>query len=343
MKSIPDEAAQRIALIARSADGHFGGSAGYQLVPRRIGPGVRSDAGERYPHLRSEVRQSFSLRRGGLSHGRHGPATVENWVRQLSIVVSHEPRIPLARLAKTKRPVHVADLRAEPAYKAGFAPLVTLVDNGGARTLVIVPMLKERALVGAIAMCRQEVRPFTDKQIALVTNFAAQAVIAIENTRLLNELRQRTADLTESLEQQTATSKVLDVISRSAFDLHAVFEAVVESSVGLCGAERGLIHRFDDEMLRIASSYNTSPQILEWIAQHPIRPGTDNAAARAALERGTIHIPDVQADPDYTYGAKDIRVVLHSANNSTARSASRPACRNAHREGRLSVSPTRRQ
>src|SRR5262249_28950755 len=100
-------------------------------------------------------------------HGQ--PAYIENRVRQLPIVVSHEPRVPLARLAKTKRPVHVADLRAEPAYKAGFAPLVTLVDNGGARTLVIVPMLKERTLVGAIAIYRQEVRPFTEKQIALVT------------------------------------------------------------------------------------------------------------------------------------------------------------------------------
>ena len=233
-------------------------------------------------------------------HGQ--PAYVENRVRQLSIVVSHEPRVPLARLAKTKRPVHVADLRAEPAYKAGFAPLVTLVDNGGARTLVIVPMLKERTLVGAIAIYRQEIRPFTDKQIALVTDFAAQAVIAIENARLLNELR-------ESLEQQTATSKVLDVISRSAFDLHAVFETVVQSSVKLCGADRAIIMRFDGELLRLAVAFNVTPGHKDFVERNPIRPGRNSAAARAALERRTIHIPDVRADPEHAYGAKDVEAL----------------------------------
>src|SRR5262249_32696874 len=147
------------------------------------------------------------------------------------------------------------------------------VAEGG--TIVVVPMLKEHEAIGVIGIYRQEVRPFSDKHIELVRNFAAQAVIAIENTRLLNELRQRTddlgkrtTDLTESLEQQTATSKVLDVISRSAFDLRAVFEAVVESSVRLCGAERGFIYRFDGEMLRLTSSYNASPLLAEWIEQH---------------------------------------------------------------------------
>jgi GAF domain-containing protein len=134
-------------------------------------------------------------------------------------------------------------------------------------------MTKENELIGAIVVYRQEVRPFTDKQIALVTNFAAQAVIAIENARLLNELRQRTTDLGASLEQQTATSNVLEVISRSAFDLQAVFETVAESSVRLCGADRAFIFRFDGELLRMVVAYNASPEFAEWVANHPIRPG----------------------------------------------------------------------
>ncbi len=108
--------------------------------------------------------------------------------------------------------------------------------------------------------------------------------------------------LAESQEQQTATSKVLDVISRSAFDLQAVFETVVESSGRLCGADRAQIFRFDGELLRLAASHNATPEWREWVAQHPIRPGRHSASARAALERRTIHIPDVMVDPEYTYG-----------------------------------------
>jgi GAF domain-containing protein len=216
------------------------------------------------------------------------------------------PKSGLAELRRTKQVVLIDDIRMRPPYLEGDPRLVAMADLGGARTTVGVPMLKDNNLVGALAIYRQEVRPFTDKQIELVKNFAAQAVIAIENARLLNELRQRTSDLTESLEQQTATSKVLEVISRSAFDLQAVFETVAGSSVRLCGADRAFIWRFDGELLRMVVALNASQALKEFIAQNPIRPGRNSAAGRAALERKTVHIPDVLADPEYTYGSKNV-------------------------------------
>jgi two-component system NtrC family sensor kinase len=208
----------------------------------------------------------------------------------------------LDRLLQTREVIHSVDEAAErvPTNSARLA---------GARSQVLVPMLKDGKLAGAIAIYRQEVRPFSDKQIAVLSNFAAQAVIAIENARLLNELRQRTSDLGEALEQQTATADVLEVISRSAFDLHAVFETVAGSSVRLCGADRAFIFRFDGELLRMVVAHNSSPEFAEWVANHPVSPGRHSGSARAALERRTIHIPDAQVDPEFTYGAKDFEAV----------------------------------
>ena len=224
-----------------------------------------------------------------------------------------KPEMLLARINETQQPVQVSDLRADSAYLSGDSLPVSAVEMAGVRTLMIVPMLKESDVVGAIAIYRKDVQPFSDKQIELVKNFAAQAVIAIENTRLLNELRQRTTELSELLEQQTATSKVLEVISRSAFDLHAVFETVVESSARLCGADRAFIFRFDGELLRVAASVSATQEHDDFVAQNPIRPGRDSASGRAVLERRAIHIPDVLVDPEYTYGAKvfgEVRTVL---------------------------------
>jgi GAF domain-containing protein len=150
----------------------------------------------------------------------------------------------LGRLMATKEVVQIADLMLEDIYKKGDPLAVTGVTHAGIRTLLAVPMLKEDHLVGAIVIYRQEVRPFTDKQIALVTNFAVQAVIAIENARLLNELRQRTNDLTEALEQQTATSEVLQVISSSPGELEPVFAAMLASATRICEAKFSLITLF---------------------------------------------------------------------------------------------------
>ena len=213
------------------------------------------------------------------------------------------------RSITTKQIIHIPNYLADPAYLEGDDYVVAGAERLGIRASLHVPMLREQEVVGAVTIWRKEARAFTEKQIDLIANFAAQAVIAIENTRLLNELRQRTDDLTESLEQQTATSKVLDVISRSVFDLHAVFETVAESSVRLCGADRAYIFRFDGEVLQAAAAFNASQEHQDFVKQNPIRPGQQSVAARAALERRTIHIPDVSADPEYTYGIRDIEAV----------------------------------
>jgi two-component system, NtrC family, sensor kinase len=193
--------------------------------------------------------------------------------------------------------IHIRDVLADPEYRAiGYQKAI------GYKTALGVPLLRQGTTIGVFFLSRDEVNPFTEKQIELVTTFADQAVIAIENARLLNELR-------ESLEQQTATSRVLDVISRSAFDLHAVFETVAESSVKLCGADRAIIMRFDGELLRLAVAFNVSPDHRDFAERNPIRPGRDSSAGRAALERRTIHIPDVLADPEHAYGAKHVEAL----------------------------------
>jgi two-component system, NtrC family, sensor kinase len=197
------------------------------------------------------------------------------------------------RMLATKAAIHVADLAADERYIEQRDPTaVAGVELGGIRTLIAVPMLKDKELIGALTVFRQEVRPFTDKQIELVKSFAAQAVIAIENARLLNELR-------ESLQQQTATADVLKVISRSTFDLQTVLDTLVESSARLCAADKAAIQMQDGDVYRIRAHYGLAREAVQYALLQPLRRARSSVTGRVALDGKAIHIADVLADPEY--------------------------------------------
>ena len=206
------------------------------------------------------------------------------------------------RLRHGERLVHNIDLASEEPYRAGDPQRCALVDIGGARTALQVALRKEDAVLGVITIYRQEVRPFSDRQIALVQNFAAQAVIAIENTRLLNELRQRTDDLSESLQQQTATSEVLSVISGSPGELGPVFESLLANAVRLCVAKFGTLYVREGDSFRAVAIHNAPPAYAEARKRGVIRPPPDTSLGRMARTRQVAQVADVRATQSYVTG-----------------------------------------
>jgi signal transduction histidine kinase len=222
------------------------------------------------------------------------PTDYAEYVQRRAHVSGEHPHNPLTRISRSKEVLHIPDLTADQSYIERNPRIVALVESAGARTLVAVPMLKEDELIGAIVIYRQEVRAFTEKQIDLVQNFANQAVIAIENTRLLNELR-------ESLQQQTATADMLKVISRSAFDLKSVLQTLVESAARLCNADKAAITRQKGTEFFFAETYGFSPEFAEYVTSVPVKPERGTVTGLALLEGRIVHVPDVRLAADYTW------------------------------------------
>jgi signal transduction histidine kinase len=202
----------------------------------------------------------------------------------------------VGRIALEGRMVHIPDTLADSEYNQPEAQKL-----GRFRTMLGVPLLREGTPIGALTLTRSEVRPFTDKQIELVTIFADQAVIAIENVRLFDEVQARTGELSQSLEQQTVSAEILKVISRSIFNLQPVLETVIENACRLCAADKGFIYRVHSDSGHFAEAYNASPELLELLARTPVRRARNSVTGRVLLERRTIHVEDVQADPEYAF------------------------------------------
>src|SRR4029077_9594948 len=221
----------------------------------------------------------------------HNPTP--QFAMRLNDVIRPHPESGFGYVARTKQVAHIHDVRTRPPYLEGDEANVKFVDLTGARTVLAVPMLKGNELIGLIAIFRQEVRPFTDKQIELMKTFAAQAVIAIENTRLLNELR-------ESLQQQTATADVLKVISASPGDMTPVFEAMLTNAMHLCEATFGHILLYEGERFHATHLHDVPPAYREFWEKHgPIRPSPNTGLGRIVRDQRIDHIPDLKADPAY--------------------------------------------
>src|SRR5215510_3687331 len=211
----------------------------------------------------------------------------------------------VGRVGLERQTVHIPDVLADPEVDTYR---LEVYRREGMRSVLAVPLLKEETLIGTIVIHRKEVRPFSEKQIALLKTFADQAVIAIENVRLFQELQLRNRDLTEALEQQTATGEVLRVIASSPTELQPVLDTVLANAVKLAGAKQGHIRQFDGELFRFVSHYNESPEVVGALNQRPQRPLPDSMSARALLEKKPVHVLDAQAEPNY----RGVRAQVHA-------------------------------
>src|SRR5262249_46927422 len=223
-------------------------------------------------------------------------AYIERWSKEPFFVVADHSGVPLARVADTREVQHVADVALEQGYIDRDPAFVGLVELGGARTLIVVPMLKESELVGAIAIFRQEVRPFTDKQIDLVSNFASQAVIAIENVRLLTELRARTDELGQSVEELRALGEVSQAVN-STLDLQTVLSTIVAKAVQLSDTDGGSIYVHDEaqQEFQLQAIYGMSDDLIAALKEH--HTDISGAVAGSAKQGEPVQVPDMQAEP----------------------------------------------
>jgi signal transduction histidine kinase len=216
---------------------------------------------------------------------------------QRNPIIRPEPNLPLGRVARTKGVAHIADVTQEQAYIDRVPPLVGVADLGGVRTLVAVPMLKEKELLGAIGMFRQEVRPFTDKQIALVASFASQTVIAIENVRLLKELRTRTTELAQSVGELRALGEVSQAVN-STLEFETVLNTIVTKAVQLSSTDAGTIYVFDEatEVFQLRATYGMDDALIAAIKDRHIRIG-DAGIGQVAERREPVQVPDLCLEP----------------------------------------------